>query len=102
MYRALCVAALAGLACSALQAIDLDEIAIDFSPPELVRAPFDVISDIPPMANPAAIVPVPTGSANGKRVAACSPSSGTGPVPPARILLMHSTQSTFESKTMCI
>lgn len=102
MYRALCVAALAGLDCSALQAIDLDEIAIDFPPPELVRAPFDVISDIPPMATRAAIVTIQTGSANEKRGTACSPYPGTGPVPPARILLMHSTQSTFRSKTTCI
>ena len=81
MYRTLCIAALAGLTCSAPQAIDLDEIATDFPPPELVKAPFDVVSDIPPMSTPAAIVPIPTGSVNEKRDAACSPYPGTGPVP---------------------
>lgn len=81
MYRTLCVAALASLACSAPQAIDLDEIAVSFPPPELGKAPFDVVSDIPPTATPAAIVHIPTGSADERRDAACSPYPGTGSVP---------------------
>ena len=81
MHRALCIAALASLACSAPQAIDLDEIAIDFPPPDFVEAPFNVVSDIPQTSTPAVIVPIPTGSANEKRDGDCSPYPGSGPVP---------------------
>ena len=85
MRTALCLAALAGVAHSAPQLIDLDIIALDFDPPELVKAPINVESNIPATVTPDAIIPLQSVSANKlvkKRDGNCSPyPKGSGPVP---------------------
>lgn len=84
MRTTLCVAALVGAV--APQLINLDAIALDFSPPELVKAPINVESDIPPTASPNAITPLKSISAKKRdlerRDGDCSPyPAGSGPVP---------------------
>lgn len=88
MRTALCIVALAGVAYSAPQLINLDEIAADFAPPVLVKAPVNVVSNIPAPSMPAAIVPLQSASAKKrdlevkKRDGDCSPyPAGSGPVP---------------------
>ena len=89
MRSALCIAALAGVAFSAPQLIDLDEIALDFPPPQLVKAPVNVVSNVPPASTADAIVPIPTEATKKKRSIElerrdgdCSPyPAGSGPVP---------------------
>ena len=85
----LCLAALATVAYSAPrpQLINLDAIALDFAPPELVKAPINVESDIPAASTPDAITPLQSASAKKrdlvkKRDGDCSPyPAGSGPVP---------------------
>lgn len=85
----LCLAALATVAYSAPrpQFINLDAIALDFAPPELVKAPINVESDIPAASTPDAITPLQSASAKKrdlveKRDGDCSPyPAGSGPVP---------------------
>lgn len=90
MHTALFIAALTSVAHAAPrpQLINLDEIALDFSPPELVKAPINVESDIP--AAPSAtdvITPLQSISAQKRRLVEkrdgdCSPyPAGSGPVP---------------------
>lgn len=88
MHTALCIAALAGLAYSAPQLINLDEIAADFPAPVLVKAPVNVVSNIPAPSTPVDIVPLQSSSAKkrelkvAKRDGDCSPyPTGSGPVP---------------------
>ncbi|CAD6581526.1 MAG: hypothetical protein ASARMPRED_000637 [Alectoria sarmentosa] len=88
MHTALCIAALAGLAYSAPQLINLDEIALDFAAPVLVKAPVNVQVNIPAMSTAAAILPLQSSSAKKrdlqveKRDGDCSPyPAGSGPVP---------------------
>ena len=88
MRTTLCIAALAGVAYSAPQLINLDQIATDFAPPVLVKAPFNVVSNIPASSTPAAVVPLQSASAKKrdvqmeKRDGDCSPyPAGSGPVP---------------------
>lgn len=85
MHTALYLAALASVTYS--QLIKLDAIALDFDPPELVKAPLNVESDIP-VAPPAdVIIPLQSVSAEKrelveKRDGDCSPyPAGSGPVP---------------------
>ena len=69
--------------------MDLDEIADDFPPPDLVKAPVNVVSNIPPSSTANAIVPIPTVDSKKKRSLElerrdgdCSPyPAGSGPVP---------------------
>ena len=69
------------------QLMDLDAIALDFDPPELVRAPVNVESDIPEPSPPDEITPLQSVSAQkqdlvAKRDGDCSPyPTGSGPVP---------------------
>ncbi len=85
MHTALYLAALASVAYS--QLINLDAIAQDFAPPELVKAPLNVESDIPPTSTPNAITPLQSVSAKKrdvveKRDGDCTPyPAGSGPVP---------------------
>lgn len=92
MRTALCVAALAGVAYSAPQLINLDEIAADFAPPVLVKAPVNVVSNIPAASAPPVVLPLQSASAKKrdlgvtkvveKRDGDCSPyPAGSGPVP---------------------
>ena len=88
MHTALCIAALAGLAYSAPQLINLDEIALDFAAPVLVKAPVNVEVNIPATSTAAAIIPLQSTSAKKrdlqveKRDGDCSPyPAGYGPVP---------------------
>ncbi|KAL9136180.1 MAG: hypothetical protein Q9175_002613 [Cornicularia normoerica] len=88
MHTALCIAALAGIAYSAPQLINLDEIALDFAPPDLVKAPVNVVSNIPASSTAAAIIPLQSAPAKKraleveKRDGDCSPyPAGSGPVP---------------------
>lgn len=88
MHNALCIAALAGLAYSAPQLINLEEIATDFAPPVLVKAPVNVVSNIPAASAAPVIVPLQSASAKKrdlelqKRDGDCSPyPAGSGPVP---------------------
>ena len=86
MHTALLVAALAGVVYSAPQLINLDAIALDFPPPDLVKAPINVESNIPPAASTNAIIPLESTSAKkrdlDKRDGDCSPyPTGSGPVP---------------------
>ena len=81
------------------QSIDLDAIALDFAPPELVKAPVNVESDIPEPSTPDAITPLQSVSAEkrdlvAKRDGDCSPyPAGSGPVP------SPDTPSAFQSDT---
>ena len=89
MHTAVVLAALASVAHAAPrpQLINLDEIALDFSPPELVKAPINVESDIPAPSATDAITPLQSVSAKErglveKRDGDCSPyPAGSGPVP---------------------
>lgn len=88
MRTALCLAALASVAYSAPQPqlINLDTIALDYAPPELVEAPINVQLDIPAAATPDAITPLQSVSAKKRdlesRDGDCSPyPAGSGPVP---------------------
>lgn len=88
MHTALCIAALAGLAYSAPQLINLDEIALDFAKPVLVKAPVNVVSNIPAPSIAPTILPLLSTSAKKrdleveKRDGDCSPyPAGSGPVP---------------------
>ena len=88
MRRTLCIAALAGIAHSAPQLINLAEIASDFPPPVLVKAPINVISNVPAPSAPVDIIPLQSSSAKKrdlqveKRDGDCSPyPAGSGPVP---------------------
>ena len=88
MHTALCIAALAGVAYSAPQLMNLDAIAEDFAPPKLVAAPVNVESNIPASSTAAPIVPLPTVASKKrdlgleKRDGDCSPyPAGSGPVP---------------------
>ena len=88
MHTTLCIAALAGVVYSAPQLINLDKIALDFPPPELVKAPVNVVSNIPPDVTADAIVPLESVSLKKrglevkKRDGDCSPyPAGSGPVP---------------------
>ena len=89
MHTTLCFAALAGVAFSAPQLINVDQIATDFPPPELVKAPINVVSDTPPDVPAEAITPLESTSAkkrdllhHEKRDGDCSPyPTGSGPVP---------------------
>ena len=88
MHTTLYLAALAGVAYSAPQMINLDEIAKEPAP-VLVQAPVNVVSDIPPDATAEAIIPLASVAATkrdllnlGKRDGDCSPyPAGSGPVP---------------------
>ena len=87
MRTTLCIAALAGVAYSAPQLINLDAIAQDPAP-ELVKAPVNVVTDDPPDVPAAAVVPLTTVAAKKrdldveKRDGDCSPyQAGSGPVP---------------------
>ena len=85
MHTALYLAALASVAYS--QSINLDAIALDFAPPELVKAPLNVESDIPAAPTADAVIPLQSVSAKKrefieKRDGDCSPyPAGSGPVP---------------------
>ena len=85
MHTALYLAALASVAYS--QSINLDAIALDFAPPELVKAPLNVESDIPPTSTPDAITPLQSVSVKKRNVVKkrdgdCTPyPAGSGPVP---------------------
>ena len=89
MRTAILLAALASVAYSAPkpQLMNLDAIALDFDPPELVRAPVNVESDIPEPSTPDEITPLQSVSAQkqdlvAKRDGDCSPyPTGSGPVP---------------------
>lgn len=88
MYTAFSIAALAGVAYSAPQLINLDAIALDFAPPVLVKAPVNVVSNIPVPSEAADIIPLQSSSAKKrdleveKRDGDCSPyPAGSGPVP---------------------
>ena len=86
MHTALCIAALAGIVYSVPQVINLDAIALDFPPPDLVKAPINVESNIPPVASTHAITPLQSIPAKKrdleKRDGDCSPyPAGSGPVP---------------------
>ena len=69
------------------QLINLDAIALDYAPPELVTAPVNVESDIPEPSAPDTITPLQSVSAQkrdfvAKRDGDCSPyPTGSGPVP---------------------
>ena len=85
MHTALYLAALASVAYS--QLINLDVIALDFAPPELVPAPLNVESDIPAALSAPAVIPLQSVSTKkrdliDKRDGDCSPyPAGSGPVP---------------------
>ena len=84
MRFALCFVALASVASS--QLINLDAIALDFDPPELVKAPINVESDTPAVSTSDAITPLSSTSEKrdlvDKRDGDCSPyQAGSGPVP---------------------
>ena len=86
MHTILCVATLVGAVYSAPQLINLDAIAQDFPPPDLVKAPINVESNIAPAASTEAIIPLESVSARKrdleKRDGDCSPyPAGPGPVP---------------------
>lgn len=88
MRAALCIVALAGMAYSAPQLINLDQIAEDFASPVLVKAPVNVVSNIPTSSTPSAVTPLRSPSAKKrdleveKRDGDCSPyPAGSGPVP---------------------
>ena len=89
MRTAILLAALASVAYSAPkpQMINLDAIALDFAPPELVKAPVNVEMDIPELSAPDTITPLQNVSATKrdlmvKRDGDCSPyPTGSGPVP---------------------
>ena len=89
MRTTLFLTALASVAYSAPrpQLINLDAIALDFAPPELVKAPVNVQSNIPAASTPDAITPLQSVSAKKrelveKRDGDCSPyPAGSGPVP---------------------
>ena len=89
MRSALCIAALAGVAYSAPQDIPVSQIAENFPPPQLVKAPVNVVSNVPPSSTPDAIIPIPTVETKKKRSLElekrdgdCSPyPAGSGPVP---------------------
>ena len=89
MRTALVLAALASVAYSAPrpQLINLDAIALNFTPPQLVAAPFNVELDIPASFTSDAITPLQSVSAKKrdlvtKRDGNCSPyPAGSGPVP---------------------
>ena len=87
MHTVLYLAALAGIAYATPQLIKLDEIAQDFPPPELVKAPINVKSDVPAASTPEEIVPLQSATAKKrefveKRDGDCSPyPAGSGPVP---------------------
>ena len=85
MHTALYLAALASVAYS--QLINLDAIALNFAPPDLVKAPLNVVSNIPPSSTPNAITPLQSVSAKKRDVVErrdgdCTPyPAGSGPVP---------------------
>ena len=91
MQTALCIAAFAGIAYSAPQLINLDKIAEDFPPPALVKAPINVVSNVPAPSAPVEVSPLQSTSAKKrdlefvqveKRDGDCSPyPAGSGPVP---------------------
>ena len=108
MRTALCIAALAGVAYSAPQLINLDEIAADFAPPVLVKAPVNVVSNIPASATPAAILPLQSASAKKrdveveKRDGDCSPyPAGSGPVPTPDTPAAFQSDSDFAVRLCC-
>ena len=87
MHTTLCLAALAGIAYSAPQLMNLDAIAQDPAP-VLVKAPVNVVTDDPPDVPAAAVVPLTSVAAKKrdldveKRDGDCSPyKAGSGPVP---------------------
>ena len=87
MHTTLCIAALVGVAYSAPQMMNLDSVAA-FPAPEMVKAPLNVETDIPPDAPADAIVPLQSTTAKKrdleveKRDGDCSPyPPGAGPVP---------------------
>lgn len=88
MHTTLYLAALAGVAYSAPQMMNLDAIAEEPAP-VLVKAPVNVVSDIPPDVPAEAIIPLESVAAKkrdlpnlGKRDGDCSPyPAGSGPVP---------------------
>ena len=69
------------------QLINLEDIALDFPPPELVKAPLNVQSNFPAAAAPEEIIPLQNVSVTkrdlvDKRDGDCSPyPAGSGPVP---------------------
>ena len=84
MRSALCLVALTSVVSS--QLINLDDIALDFAPPELVKAPINVESDTPAVSTSDAITPLNSTSVKrdlvDKRDGDCSPyQAGSGPVP---------------------
>ena len=85
MHTVLYLAALASVVYS--QLINLDKIALDFAPPELVTAPLNVESDIPATLTADAVDPLQSVSTKKrelieKRDGDCSPyPAGSGPVP---------------------
>ena len=84
MRFAICFVALASVASS--QLINLDAIALDFDPPELVKAPINVESDTPAVSISDTITPLTSTSQKrdlvDKRDGDCSPyQAGSGPVP---------------------
>ena len=85
MHIALYLTALASVAYS--QLINLDAIAQDFAPPELVKAPINVELNVPAASTPDPITPLQSTSAQKrdivkKRDGDCSPyPAGSGPVP---------------------
>ena len=89
MHTATVLAVLASVAHAAPrpQLMNLDAIALDFAPPELVKAPINVESDIPASSAADAITPLQSVSAKKrglveKRDGDCSPyPAGSGPVP---------------------
>lgn len=88
MRTTLYIAAFAGVAYSAPQLINLEEIATDFAPPVLVEAPVNVVSNIPASSAPPVVIPLQSASAKKrdveveKRDGDCSPyPAGSGPVP---------------------
>ena len=88
MRTVFCIAALAGVAYSTPQLMDLNAIATDFAPPVLVEAPVNVVSNIPASSTAPEILPLQTDSAKkrnlevAKRDGDCSPyPTGSGPVP---------------------
>ena len=104
MHTALLVAALAGAAYSAPQLINLDTIALDFPPPDLVKAPINVESNIPPAASTNAIIPLESISAKkrdlDKRDGDCSPyPAGSGPVPSPDTPAAFQSNSEFAARS---
>lgn len=88
MHTALYIAALAGVAQSLPQLINLDKIEADYPKPVFVKAPVNVASNLPAPSTPVAILPLQSVSAKKRDLAVekrdgdCSPYPvGSGPVP---------------------